>query len=163
MIERTLVLIKPDAVQRSLVGEILNRFERAGLKIVGMRMRWADRNFALKHYTEDIAKRRGERVREQNVEFITSGPIVALVLEGVNAIENVRRLVGSTEPKSAPPGTIRGDYSHVSYDHANSNDIVIKNIIHASSDQNDAKHEISLWFAPEELHSYKTVHELHTF
>lgn len=163
MIERTLVLIKPDAVQRGLVGDIIKRFECAGLKIVGMKMRWADRAFALNHYTEDLAKRRGEKVREQNIEFITSGPVVAVCLEGINSIENVRRLVGSTEPKSAAPGTIRGDYSHMSYAHADKSGVVIKNVIHASSDENDAKHEIALWFNKEELHTYKTVHEAHTF
>ena len=163
MTERTLVLVKPDAVERGLIGEIVRRFEAAGLKIVGMKMKWADRGFALKHYTEDLAKRRGEKVREQNIEFITSGPVVAMCLEGINAIENVRRLVGPTEPKSAAPGTIRGDLSHMSYAHADKKGVVIKNVIHASSDENDAKHEVALWFAPEELHTYKTVHEAHTF
>ncbi|MEK6961042.1 MAG: nucleoside-diphosphate kinase [Nanoarchaeota archaeon] len=163
MTERTLVLVKPDAVQRGLIGEIIKRFESAGLKIVGMKMKWADRKFAMAHYTEDIAKRRGEKVREQNIEFITSGPVVAICIEGVNAIENVRRLVGVTEPKSAAPGTIRGDYSHMSYAHADKKGVVIKNVIHASSDENDAKHEVALWFTPDELHTYKNVHEAHTF
>ena len=163
MIEQTLVLIKPDGVQRALVGKIISKFEDAGFKIVGLKMKWADHEFALKHYTEDLAKRRGEHVRNQMVEFISSGPVVAIVLEGVNAIENARKIVGSTEPRAALPGTIRGDYSHVSYEYADSKKAPVKNIIHASSDANDAAYEISLWFHDEELHSYKTVHDLHIY
>ena len=94
MIERTLVLIKPDGVQRTLAGRIISRFEDAGLKIIGLKMKWADKEFAMKHYTEDLAKRRGEHVRKNMVEFISSGPVVAIALEGVNAIENVRKMTG---------------------------------------------------------------------
>ncbi|MBI2133816.1 nucleoside-diphosphate kinase [Candidatus Woesearchaeota archaeon] len=159
MIERTLVLIKPDGVQRCLIGRIVSKFEDAGLKIVGMKMQWADKSFALRHYTEDLAKRRGDHVRQQMVEFISSGPVVAIVLEGANAIENVRKLTGSTEPKAALPGTIRGDFSHVSYEHADSRKSPVKNVIHASSDKEDSEHEINLWFDKKELHTYKTVHE----
>ncbi len=163
MIERTLVLIKPDGVQRTLVGRIISKFEDAGLKIVGLKMKWADKEFALKHYTEDLAKRRGQHIRDQMVEFISSGPIVAIALEGVNAIENVRKLTGDTEPKAALPGTIRGDFSHVSFEHADSKKSPVKNIIHASSNKTDAEHEINLWFEKKELHTYKTVHEQHVF
>ncbi len=159
MIERTLVLIKPDGVQRGLVGRIISKFEDAGFKIVGMKFHWADKAFAMKHYTEDLAKRRGAHVREQMVDFISSGPVVAIAIEGVNAIENVRKITGATEPKSALPGTIRGDFSHVSYEHADTQKGPVRNIIHASSDKKDAEHEISLWFEKKELHTYKTVHE----
>jgi len=162
-IERTLVLIKPDGVQRGLVGEILTRFEKAGLKIVGMKMKWADPEFAKLHYTEDITIRRGEAVRNMLVDFISSGPVVAFVLEGIHAIEIVRKIVGATEPRAATPGTIRADYAHVSYKHADVNNIAVKNLIHASSDENDAKAEVSLWFTDEELHSYPTVHDVHIF
>ena len=161
MIERTLVLIKPDGVQRCLVGKILQRFENAGLKIIGMKMQWVDKEFAKRHYTEDISKRRGEKVRNLLLGFITEGPVIAFVLEGINAIENVRKIVGSTEPKSAQPGTIRGDFCHVSYSYADGKEIAVKNIIHASSDKDDAENEIKLWFEDKELNSYKTVHDIH--
>ncbi len=163
MIEKTLVLIKPDGVQRALAGKIMSRFEDAGLKIVGLKMKWADKTFAMKHYTEDLAKRRGDMVRKQMVEFISSGPVIAIVLEGVDAIQNVRKMTGDTQPLSALPGTIRGDYSHVSYSHADSRKGPVKNVIHASSDKKDAEREIGLWFEKKELHSYKTVHEEHVF
>ena len=161
MIERTLVLIKPDGVERALIGECICRFEKRGLKVVGMKMVWTDKDHAMKHYTDDIAKRRGESVREKLLEFITSGPVVAMAIEGVNAIENIRKLVGATEPKSASPGTIRGDYTHVSYSYADDKEIAVKNLIHASSDKRDADHELSLWFNDNELHSYKMVHDKH--
>ncbi len=161
MIEKTFVMIKPDGVQRQLVGKITERFENAGLKIIGLKMVWVDEEFALKHYTEDISKRRGEKVRNFLVEFVKEGPVVAFVLEGVNAIENVRKIVGDTEPKKALPGTIRGDFCHVSYSYADSKDIAVRNIIHASGNKEDAEYEISLWFRPEELHSYRTVAEFH--
>lgn len=161
MIERTLVLIKPDGVQRALVGRIISRFEDAGLKIVGMKMVWVDKDFAKKHYTEDITVRRGEKVRNQLLDFLQIGPVVAFCLEGVNAIENVRKMVGSTEPKSALPGTIRGDFAHVSYHYADTNKKVVKNLIHASSDAADAKREVELWFTEKELHTYKSVHDAH--
>jgi nucleoside-diphosphate kinase len=159
MIQRTLVLIKPEGVARHLVGKIISRFEDAGLKIVGMKQVWVDKEFAKKHYTEDISKRRGENVRNALLEYICEGPVVAFVLEGVNAIENVRKIVGGTEPKSAPPGTIRGDFAHVSFAYADEKNISVKNLIHASSDEKDAKNEIALWFSEKELHTYKTVQD----
>lgn len=161
MIERSLVLLKPDAVQRAIMGKILSRFEDAGFKVVGMKMVWVDKKFALKHYTEDLAKRAGSHVREMIAEFLTTGPVVAMVVEGVNAIDNVRKMVGSTEPKSAAPGTIRGDFSHVSYAYADARKVPVKNLVHASSSKEDAAAEIKLWFTPKELHSYKTVHDVH--
>lgn len=163
MMERTLVLIKPDGVQRSLTGEIISRFERVGFKIIGMKMVWIDKKFAEKHYTEDITKRRGEKVRNDLLKYIVEGPVIAIVLEGINVIENVRKLVGGTEPKSAPPGTIRGDYAHVSYAYADNKGIAIKNLIHASGDKKDAEYELKLWFSDKELHSYKNVHDVHIF
>lgn len=157
--QKTLILIKPEAVQRHLVGKIISRFEDAGLKIIAMKQVWADRKFAEKHYTKDIAERRGEKVREQLLKYITEGPVVAMVLEGVNAIDNVRRIVGGTEPKSSPPGTIRGDFAHVSFAYADKNNLPVKNLIHASSDEKDAKHEIALWFRSSEMHTYKTIQD----
>jgi nucleoside-diphosphate kinase len=148
--ERTLVLIKPEGVQRHLVGKILTRFEDAGLKIIGMKQVWVDKEFAGKHYTEDIAERRGQLVRDNAIKYITEGPVIAMVLEGIDAIENTRKIVGGTEPKSSPPGTIRGDFAHVSFAHADKSKLPVKNLIHASSDENDAKNEI---------HSYKSIQD----
>ncbi len=162
MIEKTLVLIKPDGVERLLTGRIISRFEDAGLKIVALRMAWVDRAFALKHYTEDLAKRRGAHIRNLMVEYLASGPVVAAVLEGVNSVEVVRKMTGDTEPRAALPGTIRGDFSHVSYQHADSRKVPVKNIIHASSSAKDAASEIALWFGKKDIHSYKSVHDAHT-
>ncbi len=162
-IERTLVLLKPDAVKRGLMGEIISRFEKAGLKIVGMKLKQADADRAGKHYGEDIAQRRGEKVRKLLIDFITSGPVLAMVIEGVNAVENVRMMAGETEPKSSAPGTIRGDYSHVSFAHADSQEKAVENIIHASAKPEEAQVEMYLWFNQDELCDYKSVHEAHTF
>jgi len=162
MLERTFVMIKPDGVKRSLVGEILSRFEKVGLKVIGMKMVWVDENFAKEHYTEDITIRRGEKVRNNLVNFLKEGPVVAFVLEGIEAIEIVRKMVGETESKSAAPGTIRGDYSHVSFAHADEKNMAVKNLIHASANKGDAQNEINLWFSVEDLYQYKTAHEDHT-
>jgi nucleoside-diphosphate kinase len=161
MIQQTLVLVKPDGVQRSLVGKIISRFEDAGLKIVAMKMKHINKEHALKHYTEDISKRRGEHVRKKLVDFIIKGPVIAMVLEGVNAIEIVRKMTGDTEPLKASPGTIRGDLCHTSYNYADKKNIPVKNIMHASANEKDAESEINLWFSKEEIHTYKTVHDLH--
>ncbi len=161
-IQRTLVLLKPDAVQRQLVGRIISRFEDAGLKIVGMKMVWIDEAFGKKHYF-DVAERRGEDVLKRLLGFMTEGPVIACVIEGVNAVENVRKLVGNTEPKSAQPGTIRGDFAHHSYEHTDANGSPTRNLIHASGNLEEAKYEVGLWFKDDEIHSYKTVHEIHTF
>ncbi len=158
MIQRTLVLIKPDGVQRGLMGRIIQRFEDAGLKIVGMKMVWINEDFAKKHYEEHIEKDFYKSLEE----FITFGPVLAMVLEGVYAVEVVRKLVGPTEPRAAAPGTIRGDFAHMSYDFSDSKGIGLKNIIHASSSEEDAKREIELWFSEDEIHSYKIVHEIHS-
>lgn len=163
MTERTLILIKPDGVQRGLVGKILARFEDAGLKITGMKMKWASKEFALKHYTEDVAKRRGEQVRKGLIDYITEGPVVAAVLEGIQAVEIVRKLSGDTESRAALPGTIRGDFSHASYAYADARKKSLKNVIHASANRKEADYEINLWFKKEELHTYRTSHEQHTF
>lgn len=161
LLERTLVLLKPDCVQRGLMGRILQRFEDAGLKVVGMKMVWADKAHAAKHYTEDIAIRRGEHVRTMMIDMISSGPVLAFVLEGINAVENVRKLVGSTEPKASPPGTIRGDFAHISYAYADARSLGVKNLIHASGNLEDAANEVPLWFKDAELHTYRSVHDVH--
>ena len=161
-LERTLVLLKPDAINRGLVGEILCRFERTGLKIVGLKLVWSDKDTALKHYNEDLAKRRGQKVRDLMISMITSGPVIALVIEGVEAIEVVRKMVGETEPKSAAPGTIRGDYAHLSFQYADSKKAAVFNLIHASADKKDAELEVSLWFQNFELQDYKPDHTKYT-
>jgi len=161
MIERTLVLIKPDGVARSLVGEVIKRFEQRGLKLIGMKMVHAERDFAEKHYTDDIAKRRGEKVREMLLAYITEGPVIALVLEGISAVTVVRKIVGDTFPEQSHVGTIRGDYAHVSMEYADSKQIAVKNLIHASGSKEEADTEIRLWFSDSELFEYETVHEKH--
>ncbi|MEK6809448.1 MAG: nucleoside-diphosphate kinase [Nanoarchaeota archaeon] len=162
MIEKTLVLLKPDAVKRGLMGRIISRFEDAGLKVVSAKMVLIDEEFGKRHYS-DIAQRRGEKVLQVLLKFMTTGPVMALCLEGVNAVEVVRKLVGGTEPKSALPGTIRGDFAHMSYADADGQNKAIENLIHASGNAEEAKQEIALWFKPGELHSYQTAHEAHVF
>lgn len=152
--ERSLVLLKPDALDRGIVGEIIYRFERAGIKIVGMKMLVSKEDAARAHYTDDLAKRRGEAVRELMVAMITSGPIVALALEGVEVVEVVRKMVGATEPKAAAPGTIRGDFAHVSFKHADEHEMGVFNLIHASGSKEEGETEIAVWFKPEELVSH---------
>ena len=157
-LEKTLVLLKPDAIHRGIVGEILNRFERIGAKMIGMKLLVSEKDTAMKHYTEDLAKRRGEKIREMMIEMLVSGPIVAIVFEGVDIVEVVRKLVGTTEPKSAAPGTIRGDFAHVSYKYADERGIGIFNLIHASATPDEAEVEINVWFKPEELVSHSPIY-----
>ncbi|MEO5690615.1 MAG: nucleoside-diphosphate kinase [Candidatus Saccharimonadales bacterium] len=162
--ERTLILFKPDTVQRGLVGEILTRFERAGLKIVGTKMLQPDYDHYYEHY-ENIGKvvtRRGKDIFDVTLEMMNEGPVIAMVLEGIESVAVVRKMVGATEPKAALPGTIRGDYSHISFTHANAENIATPNIIHASGDSDEAKLEIAHWFSESELFDYKTVHEHYT-
>ena len=149
--ERTLVILKPDALDRGIVGEILTRFERVGMKMVGMKLLVSEKDTAALHYTEDLAQRRGEHVRTMMIEMLTSGPIVAMVLEGIDVVEVVRKMIGATEPKSAAPGTIRGDYAHISYRFADERKIGVFNLIHASATPEEAVVEIGIWFKPEEL------------
>jgi len=161
MIQQTLVLVKPDGVARGLIGEIIKRFEQRGLKIVALKLVKIDNDHAKQHYTEDIAKRHGEKVRIMLLDFIMEGPVVAMIIEGVDAIENVRKIIGETESKSALPGTIRGDFSHISYSYANKKGITVKNIIHASANETDAKNEVVLWFSIDEIFDYKRAGDEH--
>ncbi|PID31559.1 nucleoside-diphosphate kinase [Candidatus Saccharibacteria bacterium] len=163
-VQETLVLFKPDAIQRGIVGEIITRFERVGLKIVGTKMIRPDREHYHKHY-EDIGKmitRRGQSTFDITLDMMIDGPVIAMVLRGVEAVELVRKLVGPTEPKSAAPGTIRGDYSHMSFGYADSKGRGIPNLIHASGDPEEAKAEIAHWFAAPEMFDYKVLHEKFT-
>ncbi len=161
-LERTLVLLKPDTIDRGIVGELLHRFERAGAKMVGLKLLISAKDTAMEHYTEDLAKRRGEKVRKMMIEMITSGPIIAIVFEGIEIVEVVRKIVGATEPKAALPGTIRGDYAHVSFKYADAKGMGIFNLIHASSSVQEAETEIAVWFKPEELVSHQPGYTKHT-
>ena len=162
--ERTLIIFKPDAVQRGVVGEILSRFERVGLKIVGMKMIKPNQDHYFHHY-ETIGKvvsRRGQKTFDALLTMMTEGPVIACVLEGIEVVPLVRKMVGATESKVALPGTIRGDYSHHSLAHLDRNNLAIPNIIHASGDVEEANAEIAHWFSPDELFTYETVHEKFT-
>ena len=164
LIQRTLILFKPDAVQRGIVGEILTRFERVGLKIIGTKMIFPNKEHYHKHY-EGIGKmvtRRGEKAFDMALEFMTQGPVIAMVLEGVEAVELVRKLVGGTEPKAALPGTIRGDYSHMSFGYGDEHNVGIPNLIHASGSVEEAKQEIEHWFADHEIYDYHSPREKFT-
>lgn len=159
--ERTLIILKPDTLQRGLMGEIIGRFERAGLTIVGMKMVHPDEEHYHHHY-ETISKmvsRRGEEPFRRNAKFMMSSPVVALVLEGVGAVNIGRKIVGDTEPRTALPGTIRGDYAHMTYEHANKKNGGLPNLVHASGDAKEAKQEIKHWFSDSELFNYKTAHQ----
>jgi len=159
--EKTLVLIKPDGVERGLIGKIIERFENRGIKIVAMKMLQPDKKRAEKHYREDIAERYGEKVRNNLIKYLCSGPVVAMVLEGVEVVKVVRSMCGATYPSESSPGTIRGDFSHISKDYANNHNVMIKNVIHASSSQEEAKIEIDVWFNKNEILEYKRVDEVH--
>jgi nucleoside-diphosphate kinase len=162
--EKTLIILKPDAVQRQIAGEIITRFEKAGLKIIGIKMVQPNREH-LHHHYEDISKmisRRGEAAFEVTLKAMQEGPVIAIVLEGIEAVGIVRKIVGTTEPKAAAPGTIRGDYSHISFDYAEKASSAIPNLVHASGDPSEADQEIAHWFSKDELFEYSTVHDYFT-
>ncbi|MDQ5954926.1 MAG: nucleoside-diphosphate kinase [Patescibacteria group bacterium] len=162
--EKTLIIFKPDAVGRGIVGEILARFEKVGLKIIGSKMLQPDTAFFHHHYETigTMITRHGQEIFDTTVSMMQEGPVIAFVLEGVDAVSIVRKMVGATESKSALPGTIRGDYSHMSYAHANEVGIGLPNILHASGDVKEANLEITHWFSDKELFNYEAVHEKFT-
>ncbi len=163
-VQKTLVVFKPDAVQRGIVGEILSRFERVGLKIVATKMIAPSRDHYHKHY-EEIGKmitRRGEHAFSMTLDFMMQGPVIAMVFEGVEAVALVRKIIGPTEPKSADMGTIRGDFSHMSFGYADEESIGVPNLIHASGDPDEAEQEIAHWFADTEIYEYQALHEKYT-
>lgn len=186
--EQTLVLVKPDGVKRGLIGEITKRIERRGLKIVALKMLQVERGHLEEHFpkSDEWIGRLGDkglntfndykldpkehlgtsdrmeigrRVKESLFEYMTSGPIVALVVEGMHAIDMVRKLAGHTLPFKAEMGTLRGDYSVDSPAIANVEGRAIHNIMHASETPEEAKNEINLWFKPGEIYSYKRAEE----
>lgn len=160
-LERSLVVLKPDAVARGLVGRLIQRFEDAGLKIVGIKMTALDDEMTRKHYF-DIEERHGRAIYEANARAIQRGPVIAMVIEGVEAVANVRRLVGGTYPNEAPPGSIRGDFAHQSKAYAMSQDKGVANLVHASGNLDEAKYEVELWFGAGEQFDYQTLAEQFT-
>jgi nucleoside-diphosphate kinase len=187
--ERTLVVLKPDAVARGLSGEIITRFENVGLKIVAVKLVVAKKDLVEKHYPNDRdelwigignktldnykaldmdpkkslgtndAKEIGKMVRVWLMDYLMEGPVLAFVLEGTHAVELVRKICGHTLPLLAAPGTIRGDFSFDSSYLANSNKRPIKNLMHASGNIEEAEYEIPLWFTPAEIYAYERVEE----
>lgn len=144
--ERTLILLKPDCVQRRLVGRIVQRFEQKGLRLAGMKLVQVDRPLAEQHY----AVHKGKPFYESLLKFITSGPTVALVLEGPQAVAVARNLIGATDGTKAAPGTLRGDFALS----------VQNNLIHGSDSPENAAAEVALWFSPQELVAYQSVDAL---
>ena len=163
-VERTLVVFKPDAVQRGIVGEIMQRFERVGLKIIGVKMVQPDKDHYYGHYETigQVATRRGEATLTNVLDLMMDGPVIAMVLEGVESVAVVRKIVGPTEPKAADMGTIRGDYSHISFGYADECNKAIPNLIHASGDSVEAAQEIKHWFKDDKLMTYGMLHEKFT-
>jgi nucleoside-diphosphate kinase len=161
LIQQTLVVLKPDTVQRAIVGEIITRFERAGLKMVGLKMVSPDEEHFHKHYEEigKLISRRGDDVYKVVLAAMTEAPVVAIVLSGMDAVEHVRKMVGATDPKESAPGTIRGDYTHVSLSYTKESGTTLPNIVHASADADEAAQEIPLWFSEDELQDYNLAHE----
>jgi len=181
--EKTLVLLKPDAVQRNLIGEVIGRFERVGLKIIAMKFTVPTKEQAFKHYVKneeeivalgnrsiegkkksgmevkDDPKTLGQQIIDRLVRFLSSGPVVAFVLEGNQAIAITRKLVGSTEPLQSAVGTVRGDYTIDSYVLADNDNRAVRNLVHASSSLFDSSYEIDVWFKKEEIYSYNNVRD----
>jgi nucleoside-diphosphate kinase len=157
-VERTLVLLKPDAVARGLVGQVLTRFENALLKIAATKMVWMDADLTRRHYF-DLEDRFGPAVYNAMSTFMQTGPVIAVILEGVDAVACTRKLVGATYPDQAVPGTIRGDFAHMSKAYANSHQVAVANLVHASGNPQDAVREIEVWFAKDEIHEYRTAAE----
>jgi nucleoside-diphosphate kinase len=185
--EKTFALIKPDGVQRALIGKIISRFEDAGMKVVAIKMVMANRDQAGRHYVddaawlEDVGKKSiatyeskgikvtetptqiGHKVRGYLMDYITSGPVVAMVIEGNEAIANVRKIVGSTAPARADPSTIRGMYATDSYPYADEKKRPVRNLIHTSDSPETAKREIEIWFGAGEIKEYARADETAMF
>ena len=152
--EQTLVLIKPDGVQRGLIGAVIGRLERVGLKLVGIKMVLPTEEMVAKHYNK-----MKDPVLAHLKKFMVSGPVVAMIWEGAHAVGVVRKLIGSTEPLSSDVGTIRGDFTIDSYQISDADGRAVRNIIHASGNTEEAQQEISLWFKPEDIMRYRIVSE----
>jgi nucleoside-diphosphate kinase len=181
--ERSLVLLKPDTVQRSLVGEVIKRFEQTGLKIVSMKMIVPTEAQLLVHYNKDDSwyERKGKGIVEELttqgqaitkepieygkdiirtiVRYMTAAPVVAMILEGNKAVAVVTKIVGTTEPSTSDVGTIRGDYTVDSYSHSTFENRAVRNLVHQSESPEEAEREIAIWFKDEEIMNYVTAQE----
>jgi nucleoside-diphosphate kinase len=186
--EKTLVLVKPDGVKRGLIGEVVSRIEKRGLKVIALEMIWANKEQVDGNYPDDEkwlnnvgektkatyekygydAKKElgtddnekiGKTVRGWLIDFMTSGPIVKMVVKGVHAVDMMRKMVGNTMPALAEMGTIRGDFSVDSSIAANKSKRAVRNVVHASGTIEEAEREIAFWFSPEEIHDYKRAEE----
>ncbi len=181
--EQSYIMVKPDGVQRGLVGEIMSRIERTGLKIVALKMMMADKANLVKHYgkpdewyekkgqgiienrtaaglpIEKSAYEYGKGIIDALVNYMSSGPVVAMIIEGNQAVAIVKKLVGGTEPTTSDVGTIRGDLTLDSYQLANLDDRAVRNLIHCSDQADEAMREIELWMTPADIHDYRSVHE----
>jgi len=182
-VKRTVILVKPDGVERGLVGELIGRFEKVGFKIIAMKMAWVNKGHVAKHYMDEkkyltnigertledykkfgfdpnetlgtkSAYKIGQKVRHWNMEALSRGPLVAILFEGVNAIEIARKMVGHTNTSEAVPGSIRGDYSADTPVLATLQNRPIKTIVHASGNEEEAEFERKLWFKEDEIFSY---------
>ena len=181
--ERTLVILKPDAVQRGLIGEVINRIEKTGLKLIALKITMATEEQLLTHYNKDDVwfLKKGELALKEReaagmpiekeaieygkdivralIKFMTCGPIVPMIFEGNQAAGIVKKLVGSTEPLNSDAGTLRGDYTIDSYGLAGADERAVRNLIHCSDPAEDADREIPIWFQPEEILSYRLIAE----
>ena len=158
--ERALIILKPDTIQRGIIGEVITRFERAGLKIVAMKMVAPDEQHFHKHYEgiSNLISRWGEDIYNVTLHQMTETPVITFVLEGIEAVSHVRKMVGTTDPKDSAPGTIRGDYTHITRGYTNPIGSTLPNILHASGNPEEAEQEIKLWFTDEELYGdYETA------
>lgn len=182
--EQTLVIVKPDGVQRGLIGEVIKRYEQCGLKLVGLKMLIPTKEITLRHYsidpewaiksgtkTFDSYKAKGlplpgkdpvefaEGIRKKLTDFMSSGPVVVMIWQGMGAVSIVRKITGSTEPLASLPGTIRGDYTIDSYTAADTDARAVRNIIHSSGTVEEATKEIVIWFEKKEISSYRLTTE----
>ncbi|MFH1358481.1 MAG: nucleoside-diphosphate kinase [archaeon] len=180
-IQQTLILIKPDGVKRGLIGKIITRIEDTGLKVCALKMIWPDEKLTEKHYPLDEEwargvfdkakgaadkdgkkfeyssyKEYGKYIQDLNKNFLKESPVAVMVIKGPHAIEIIRKMVGATEPRTALPGTIRGDLASIeSYERCNKDKRAVRNLMHASDTLKSAEREIALWFKPNEIHDYK--------
>jgi len=181
--ERSLVILKPDAIQRGLIGELIKRIERSGLKIIALKMTNATEDQCWTHYNKDDAwfKEKGEKLVENRkargmelakepieygrdiiaalIKFMTCGPVIPMIIEGNQSVAIVKKLVGGTEPTTSDVGTMRGDFTIDSYELANMDERAIRNLIHCSDEAKEAEREIDIWFKNDEIYSYKLAME----
>jgi nucleoside-diphosphate kinase len=161
-VEKTLVLLKPDAVARGLTGRIFARFEDTALKIVGVKMKHLDAEFTRKHYF-DLEERLGADIYNSTAAFMQTGPVIALALEGVDAVAKVRQIIGGTYPNAAAPGTVRGDFAHQTKTSSEVSGKAVMNLVHASGNSEEAKYEVALWFDSSEQFDYETLAEKYAY